>query len=74
MCVFEERFMASRFVFVSIPSSVLSRTMFVAPTETVPASGKTKDGDVTVWYLQLDGTATQPAFVPGNFYPRGHYL
>ena len=35
---------------------------------------KTKDGDVTVWYLQLHGTATQRAFVAGNLYPRGHYL
>ena len=69
----EDRFVASRFV------SKASRAVFY-PEPCCRAHrnrfsvSKTKDGDVTVWYLQLPGTVTQRAFVPGNLSPRGHDL
>ena len=57
----KEKFMASRFV------SSASRAVFY-PEPCCRAHrnrfgvSKTKDGDVTVWYLQLDGMVTQRAF------------
>ena len=66
MCDFEDRFVASRFVskafravFYPEPCCRAHRNRF--------SIRKTKDGDVTVWYLQLDGTVTQRALFSRKF-------
>ena len=66
MCVFEDRFVASRFVSKAFRAVFYPEPRCRAHRNRFGVS-KTKDGDVTVWYLQLHGKATQRAFFCRKF-------